>query len=267
MTEHATPDLVARVERLERENRRLKRLATAATILLAAGLLLAPAAPKTVPKLLKAREVQVVDDEGAPRITLALAASGDPELRIAGSKGSGIRLGLAQDHPALSLRDENRERASIEVGESATALGLEDADGKRAARLEAGTALGVFVDDSRSGRREVSLGVSDEGASLSLSAPDEADMPTVSLQLSPVSGPGLALTSGLAGTTLNVSREGEPSVTLTDTQGRDRAVLGVTRLEIETRSRKKGKPIEKRKTDVSSVVLFDSDETVIWKTP
>jgi hypothetical protein len=266
MSETTSESLVARVERLERENRRLKRITLAAGVLAAAGLLLAPSAPKKEPpKVLKAREVQVVDDQGVARITMKIEANGDPALSITGTKGSGLRMGLAQGRPSLSLSDETRVRAVLEVGKDAAALDFDDADGRRTARLEAGANTGLLLGDAKSVGAEASLTLGEKGPSVSLSSPGDVGDASVTLLASPTFGPLIAASKGLAAARLNVSYQGEPSVTVSDSEGRDRAVLGVTKLEIERK--KRGKVVEKQKTDPSSLVLFDREETVVWKAP
>jgi hypothetical protein len=266
MSTTTSDSLVARVERLERENRRLKRIALAAGVLAAAGLLLAPGAPKKEPsKVLKAREVQVVDDQGVARITMKVEASGDPVLSIAGTKGSGVRLALDRDRPVLSLSDETRVRAVLEVGKDAAALDFDDPEGRRTARLEAGATTGLLLGDAKSAGAEASLTLGDKGPSVSLSSPGDAGDASVTLLASPAFGPLIVASKGLAAARLDVSSQDEPSVTVSDSEGRDRAVLGVTKLEVE--KRKRGKTVEKQKTDPSSLVLFDRDETVVWKAP
>ncbi len=265
MSEPTGGDLLERLERIERANRRLKRVVVSAVVLVAAVLLLAPAAPKTAPKVLKAREVQVVDEQGVARITLTVEMSGEPRLTLSGPRTSAVQLALMKDQPVLSVRDDNRVRASLEVADAGTVLVLEDAEGKRAARLRAARDLGLFVSDVKSGRRGASLSLGDEGPSVSLSSPDEAGSPTIGLQVSPTFGPLLALTKGLAAASANVSLDGDPSITLADAQGHDRAVLGVTKLEVERRRR--GKAVEKQRTEPSSLVLFNPDQTVVWKAP
>lgn len=61
-------ELVARLEKLERDNRRLKRLGAAALVLAAAlGLI---AATRPVPDVIKAHEFDVVDNAGGSRIRM-----------------------------------------------------------------------------------------------------------------------------------------------------------------------------------------------------
>jgi hypothetical protein len=267
MSESTHGSLVARVERLERENRRLKRVALSAAVLAVAGLLLAPSAPKKeAVKVLKAREIQVVDDVGATRITMKVEANGDPALSIKGPTGGAIQLALAQGRPVLSLSDESRVRASLEIGKDGGAvLDLGDAEGRRVARLVAGGAAGLVVSDSKSVGTEASLLLGDKGPALSLSSPGDKGDASVTLLASPDSGPLVAASKGLAAARLDVSPGGDPSMTVSDAEGRDRAVLGVTKLEVETK--RKGKGVQKQRTDPASLVLFDAQETVVWKAP
>lgn len=61
-------ELVARLEKLERDNRRLKRLGGAALVLVAAmGLI---AATRPVPDVIKAHEFDAVDAAGVTRVTM-----------------------------------------------------------------------------------------------------------------------------------------------------------------------------------------------------
>lgn len=268
MSERAAESLVRRVERLERENRRLKRGLLAAAVVLGAGLVLAPSAPKKKeppPKPVKASEVQIVDGQGATRIALKVEANGDPVIALSGAKGSGIRLALGGEKPAIALSDDLRERAVLAIAKDGASLDLEDAEAKRTVRLQAGAALGLLVDDGKSPGAGAALIVGDGEPSLTLSSPDEAGAASVALSVSPETGPLVAATGGLAAAKLGVSREGDPSVTISDATGRDRAVLGVTKLEVE--KRKRSKTVEKQKTEPSSLCLFDADETVVWKAP
>ena len=265
MDEPQEGHLVARMERLERENRRLKRVALFAAVLLTAAVLLGPAASKSPPKVLKAAELQVVDGKGVARITMRVATNGDPRVTVTSVGGDAIELGLAESRPLLSLRGRNGEKAALEIGEDGAALALESADGARTTKLYAGDTPGVFIGDSSSGRRTASLALGEHGPSLSLVSPDEPGAPAIAVQVSSPFGPLLAVTHGLASASLNVSSEENASVTITDGKGRDRAVLGVTSLVVE--SRRKGRAAEKHETGPASLVLFNPDQTVVWKAP
>jgi len=270
MSEPAAESLVRRVERLERENRRMKRLALAAAVVVGAGLVLAPSAPKKEPKkevlkVLRGKEVQVADENGVTRISLKLEANGDPVVALAGADGSGIRLALGGGRPELTLSEKTRGRAILAIDKDGASLDLDGPEAQRTVRLQAGAALGLLVDDGRSPGAGAALVVGDGEPSLTLSAPDESAAASVTLQVSAETGPLVAVTGGLAGAKLGVSREGDPAVIISDTTGRDRAVLGVTKLEVEKKRRNKA--VEKQKTEPSSLCLFDADETVVWKAP
>lgn len=264
MSETAEGGLVARVERLERQNRRLRRALVSVAVLTAAGLLMAPA-PRTPPKPVRTSELQIVDDQGVARISMRVAANGDPKLLVTAAAGDAIELGMNEGHPELSLRALDRAKAVLGIEKDGPALDLASADGSRTAKVRAGGSLGLFVGDTTGGRRAASVTLGDTGPSVSLVSPDESGSPAIALQLSSPFGPLLAVTKGLASASLNVSPDQDPSVTITDGKGRDRAVLGVTRLSAE--SRRRGKSVERRTTDPSSLVLFAPDQTVVWKAP
>ena len=266
MSTRADESILVRVERLERENRRLKRVLLLSAVLAAAGLMLAPSPPKKKPlETVKAREVQIVDDQGNARISMKLEANGDPVLALMGTKGSGARLALIGDRPVLALSDETRVRASLQITKDGAGLDLEDAEGKRSASMQAGGTLGFLLEDTGVGRAEGGLVIGAIGPAVVLSTPDESGVTEVLLQASRGTEPLITASRGLAAAKLDVSRDGGPSVTLSDAEGRDRAVLGVTKLQVERK--KRGKVVEKQRTDPSSLVLFDAEETVIWRAP
>lgn len=269
MREPEMKSLVARVECLERENRRLKRVAASVAVVLTAAVLLTAAAskspPKSPPKALRVTDLEVVDGKGVTRIALKVGTNGEPKVTLASAAGDAIELGMTESRPVLSLHGKNRGKAVLEIEDDGPDLSLESADGAQTAKLHAGDPLGVFIDDSTSPRRMASVFLGDHGPSLSLVSPDEPGAPAIAVQLSSPFGPLLAVTHGLASASLNVSAEEDASVTITDEKGRDRAVLGVTSL-VAT-SRRKGRPDEKHEREPASLVLFDPDQTVVWKAP
>ncbi len=266
MSARTDDSILVRVERLERENRRLKRVLLVAAVVAVAGLMLAPSAPKKKPpETVKAREVQIVDDQGNARISMRLEPNGDPVLALMGAKGTGARLAVLEDRPVLALSDETRVRASLEITSDGAGLDLDDAGGKRSASVQAGGTLGFLLEDTSLGRAEGGLVIGDMGPAIALSSPDESGVAEVVMQASRGNEPLIAASRGMASARLDVSRDGDPSVTLCDAAGHDRAVLGVTKLEVEKKRR--GKSLEKERTAASSLVLFDSDETVIWRAP
>ena len=209
MSTRVDESIAVRVERLERENRRLKRVLLVAAVVAAAGLMLAPSAPKKKPlETVKAREVQIVDDQGNARISMKLEANGDPVLALIGAKGSGARLALIGDRPVLALSDETRVRASLQITKDGAGLDLEDAEGKRGASMQAGGTLGFLLEDTGTGRAEGGLVIGAIGPAVVLSTPDDAGVTEVLLQASRGTEPLITASRGLAAAKLDVSREG-----------------------------------------------------------
>ncbi len=80
-----------RIERLERENRRLKLTGIAALVLMLAVVLMGQAQPS---RTLEANRIIVRDSAGRPRITLGTPAS------------SGAAVGMKRNDPAIWMTDE-----------------------------------------------------------------------------------------------------------------------------------------------------------------
>ena len=109
-------DLSARVEKLERENRRLKRLAGCGLAIVCAALALGQASPPE-PKTVEAARFVVVDENGRERMVLGMDESG-PALLIRSSQGrEAVRLDVPSvtDKPALYL-DDAPAAARLEMG-------------------------------------------------------------------------------------------------------------------------------------------------------
>ena len=108
-------ELVARLEKLERDNRRLKRLGAAALVLVAALGLIAAAQP--IPNVIKAHEFEVVDGAGRVRIRMAVnpqqqganvtlfdsAGTRREQLSVLDGKWDDISLFDAHGHAALDI--------------------------------------------------------------------------------------------------------------------------------------------------------------------
>jgi hypothetical protein len=84
----STTELTNRLEKLERENRRIKRFGGAALFVLAGLLLVAAAAPGGKPKTIKAGAFEVVDAEGKTRARLGMTKSGGVGLRLLNKTGT-----------------------------------------------------------------------------------------------------------------------------------------------------------------------------------
>ncbi len=96
-----------RLERLEKQNRRLKYVGAAALVLVSAAIHMGQAAP--VPETIEARRFLVIDTKGEPRAA----------------------LGVTEGGPTLALNDaDGKLRAALTVTEGGPALVLFDADGR-----------------------------------------------------------------------------------------------------------------------------------------
>jgi hypothetical protein len=98
--------VVARLEKVERQNRRLRGAGIAVVVLAAAGLLMGQAMPKA--RIVEAEGFVLKDGAGKVRAELA----------------------VTEDRPGLALYDENgKPRAVLSVGKAGPGLGLYDENG------------------------------------------------------------------------------------------------------------------------------------------
>ena len=99
--------VVARLEKVERQNRRLRGAGIAVAVLAAAGLLMGQAMPTV--RIVQAEGFQLKDGQGKVR----------------------AGLGMDKEGPVLFLADENgKPRAELAVGKAGPGLGLYDENGK-----------------------------------------------------------------------------------------------------------------------------------------
>lgn len=120
-------ELARRVERLERDNRRLKRLGAAALVLAAA--MGAIYATRPVPQKITAREFDAVDASGKVRVTLGTlqGVAGEPTLTLTGQN----RQTLLEAPGLVMLISNSHEGASaITIGASHGLPGIMLADGQ-----------------------------------------------------------------------------------------------------------------------------------------
>ena len=126
--------VVARLENVERQNRRLKAAGIAVLVLAVAGLLMGQTMPRA--RIVEAEGFVLKDAAGKVRAELA----GDnhlTRLRLNDENGEGRAvLTVAKDGPRLNLYDENGEvRAILTVAKDGPRLNLYDEDGKSRAIL------------------------------------------------------------------------------------------------------------------------------------
>lgn len=107
--------LLQRVSRLERQNK-LMKLAGVAAILGIAVILFSGATISKSPKVIQARALEVVDENGKPCATLGFM-DGNPALFFWDKNGHNrATLGLVNEEPSLVLFDENKKpRASLSL--------------------------------------------------------------------------------------------------------------------------------------------------------
>jgi hypothetical protein len=143
-------DILVRLETLERQNLRLRRIIAAALLVVAALLLMGQAKPGKKPEVIKAQAFELVDKNGktvatfdgrgAPdRVELRIgdaekgdaivlaAADGDAVLQLQNVQGRIATLVASNKGPAVQLLDPSRD-ASATLGISATGplFGLQD---------------------------------------------------------------------------------------------------------------------------------------------
>lgn len=123
------PNLIARVEALERENRRWKRAALVAAAILAAGAAVGMSSPPT--KTLDLELLRIVDARGKARVILGMGEEG-PALSLLDEKERlRANLGIEKEGPSLDLLDTSETpRAQLTVdGEQNPHLDFTDAKG------------------------------------------------------------------------------------------------------------------------------------------
>ncbi len=119
MNEPTTEGLACRLERMERENRRLKRVGVAVLAALAAVVLMAQANPPKVAKVIEAERFVLQDAAGKVRGELSVLPGGQAGLGLY-DQNANLRamLSLWRDgRPSLELYDENGKLRAV-IGHS-----------------------------------------------------------------------------------------------------------------------------------------------------
>ncbi len=157
MDEPTSSTLIERLDRLERENRRLKIAGAILLLVVAAGGAMGQVLPKAVPKVVEAERFVLRDTKGKILATLGAEASGLLALVLYDQNGKARAvLGVVADgRPVLSLLDQNgKDRAGLGLlPDGVPTLSLLDQNGKDRATLAVkadGTpALGLFDRDGK----------------------------------------------------------------------------------------------------------------------
>lgn len=146
------PTLVARLERVERENRRWKAIGLGVMTLMGLALLMGAARPGVQDEV-RARRFTLVDDEGKVQGFLGFSAVGSPTLFLL-------------DNPTVTLFDsERRPRVQLAAGVVKSGLRLYDENGNPLADLyvEGGEWPRLSLYD-KSERRRAALQVLPDGS-------------------------------------------------------------------------------------------------------
>jgi hypothetical protein len=266
MSEATLDTLEKRLERVERENRRLKRIGSAVLLLFVAALIMGQARHIRVPKVVEAERFILRDGSGNIRAELETIKGGS-WLKFNSEEGGnvytygtgGLRLSepgvgattivasmwgmsggsdsawLTMEHqgPKLELKSRGILQVSLSATQNGGFLGFLDQEGKGGAAL--GNS-GLYFHDANAMYR-AGFGLERDG-SPSLSLWDKGGQSRATLELS----------------------EDLPSLTLRDETAKVRAVFGhISLKELATGT------IEQR--PASSLVFFNTEEKTIWRVP
>ena len=233
-------EIAARLARLERENRRVKK---AGLVLLGGAglLLLAAARPAGRVRIVEATELRLIDSTGALRGAMTADRTG-AQLLLKDSVGKNrARLRVADDGtPRLELLDRTeRVRIGLALDHDGAALAHFDDDASHP-RVKLSTAANgaAHLELSDAAKKRAEIAVEGDGvAGLAVFDAEE----------------NVKLRSG-------VTTDGAPAVKLIDADGTLRASLGTIALK------EAGSGANER-TQAGSLVLFDKKGAVVFKQP
>ncbi len=127
MNESQLEDLQNRIERLERDNRRLKVRALAAVILTFAAIAILGHEVLTPNRTVRAKQLILLDEDGNASIELAAGPTG-PVLALHGPEGTDVMLIAGEEGSGLLIEDPEGPDISLLAG-SAPYLFFGDAGG------------------------------------------------------------------------------------------------------------------------------------------
>jgi hypothetical protein len=237
-------DLEIRLAKLERQNRRLKRLGLLFLLIAGAGFLLAQAPRKAA---------RAAPAPAAPAVTYDTLVVHRLELRDKAGMLRGVWTAEGYA-PGLALYDDAEKlHAELFLIDESPGLRFFDAAGNQRALLGVMAGLpGLLLYDA-TGRTRAELNVIDDRAGLVLA--DATGKTRAGLAVN-ADGPGLALYDAAEKPRAWLA---EDSLRLEDAQ-QFKAVLGVTRLQAVGTG-------ESRTTSAAAVTLFGKDGKVIWRAP
>jgi hypothetical protein len=220
--------VLERLEKLERQNRRLKRAGVIACVLVVAWVAAGRVRPS---RTLQAEEFRLTDGQG--RVRASLTVNGDfTDLDLFSETRKGnASLSVSDAGGALRLAGPNDALADLDVEDSV------------------GSGLHLHHSISWAG-----ILATQDGANVTLSTPDIEKSKIVDLGRRTA----YPVASGLGSATLGVDQDGT-YVNLRD-RGGFQAALGSTDLEVPRTG-------ETRKTSAASLVMFAKDGKAIWRAP
>jgi hypothetical protein len=227
-----------RLEKLERQNRRMKLAGLGAMVIAGAFVLMGQASGPRTPPEVRAKSFVLVDANGETRARLYMSASAKgPELDLLDAKGNPrVVLGASGTSGGLDLLDaKGNERLTLDGPPIGPALVLSDANGNTRAEMDAFSDSPELDLYDASGKPRAGLGAWPEGPGLKLY--DANGKPRA----------GLAVTSD------------GPTLGLDDANG-FKTRIGVTGLVTPATG-------ETHKTSAASIVLFGKDRKVLWSAP
>jgi hypothetical protein len=161
--------ILERLEKLERQNRRMKLAGLGAMVIAGAFVLMGQASGPRTPPEVRAKSFVLVDAKGETRARLYMSASAKgPELTLLDANGNArAEMDAFSDSPELALSDaKGKVRARLVAWPDGPGLALSDAKGKVRARLVAWPdGPGLILNDANENSRVV-LGADSDGPGL-----------------------------------------------------------------------------------------------------
>jgi hypothetical protein len=250
MNEPTMDTLARRLDRVERENRRMKRVGMVALAVMVAVVLMGQATTSKVAEVIEAEKFVVVDKRGNDRVILEVSENVDiPSIQLLSTKGKphvslkGAWEGTGKGGSLTLSGPEGKGNVEISTSNDHPSLSLEhDAH---------------WVGDDLRGRR-ISLTILPEGSGLTIT--DKTGKPRVGLNLL-AHHTTLHFTdeAGNNRVWLILDADG-PKVVLLDADENARAILGRSGFKVRATE------VEQRRPE-SSLVLLNKAGEVIWEAP
>lgn len=247
--------LVRRVEKLERQNRRLKLLG-AGVLLLAGSVLVMGQAPSN--RTIVASKILLEDSVGRVRARLGMDASDRPTLTLLNEKGMPVSALTGGSDPFLVLnKNATGEEIMVGANQAFYGVGIYDAKVVRAGLAVMKGVPGLDLFDEN-GKRRAGLTVASSGPSFNLI--DSNEKAGFTLWVAPSGGPDFSMydASGRLGVDIVATSYG-PSMKLQDRDGFS-TIIGSADLLTPTTGRKES-------TSAASMNLFGKDGKVLWSAP